>query len=99
MRTSPTAALEILLGLPPLHLQLEAEARTGIYCLQCSDQWKPGSNRSGHVCITLDMEKEPILQMGSDKMIPRYVYEKPFTIRFPDRGEWEAGFSRIEKGD
>jgi hypothetical protein len=25
MRTSPTAALEILLGLPPLHLQMEAE--------------------------------------------------------------------------
>jgi hypothetical protein len=82
---SPTAALEILLGLPPLHLQLEAEARAGIYRLQCSDQWKPGSSRSVHVCITQDMEKEPILQMGSDKMILRYVYEKPYTVRFPDR--------------
>jgi hypothetical protein len=57
MRTSPTAALEILLGLPSLQLQLEAEARAGIYRLQCSDQWKPGSSRSGHVCITQDMEK------------------------------------------
>jgi hypothetical protein len=34
IRTSPTAALEILLGLPPLHLQLEAEAMAGIYRLQ-----------------------------------------------------------------
>jgi hypothetical protein len=38
MRTSPTAALEILLGLPSLQLQLEEEARAGIYRLQCSDQ-------------------------------------------------------------
>jgi hypothetical protein len=26
MRTAPTAAMEVLLGLPPLHLQVEAEA-------------------------------------------------------------------------
>jgi hypothetical protein len=38
------------------------------------------------------MEKEPILQMGSDKMIPKHVYEKPFTIRFPNRSEWKKGF-------
>jgi hypothetical protein len=30
MRTSPTAALEILLGLTPLHLQTEEEAKAGI---------------------------------------------------------------------
>jgi hypothetical protein len=29
--TAPIAAIEVLLGLPPLHLQLEAEARVGIY--------------------------------------------------------------------
>jgi hypothetical protein len=71
MRTSPTAALEIYLGLPPLHLQLETEARTGNYRLQCSDQWKPGSNSFEHVYLTQDMEKEPILQMVSEKMILR----------------------------
>jgi hypothetical protein len=30
MKKSSTAAIEVLLGLPPLHLQLEAEAREGI---------------------------------------------------------------------
>jgi hypothetical protein len=48
---TPTAALEILLGLPPLHLQLEAEARAGMYRLQCNEQWKPrsiGIHDSGH---------------------------------------------------
>ena len=44
------------------------------------------------------MKKEPILQMGSDKMILRHVYEKPFTVRFPDRSEWENGFWSNRKG-
>jgi hypothetical protein len=67
MSTSSTAALEIFLGLPPLHLQLEEEARVGIYRLQCSDQWKLGFSKSEHVCISQDMEKEPILQWGPTK--------------------------------
>jgi ribonuclease HI len=36
--------------------------------------------------------------MGSDKMIPRHVYGKPFMIRFPDRSEWKEGFQPDRKG-
>jgi hypothetical protein len=36
--------------------------------------------------------------MGSDKMIPRPAYDKPFTIRFPDRSEWKKGFQPDRKG-
>jgi hypothetical protein len=84
MRTAPTAAMEVLLELPPLHLQVEAEARISNYRLRCNDQWKPKSEGFGHEYMTQDMKKELILLMGSDKMIPRHVYDKPFTIRFPD---------------
>jgi hypothetical protein len=48
--------------------------------------------------MTQDMEKEPILQMGSDKMILRHVYDKPFTIRFPDKSEWKKWFQPDKKG-
>jgi hypothetical protein len=24
-------------------------------------------------------------------MIPKHIYDKPFTIRFPDRSEWKEG--------
>jgi plasmid maintenance system killer protein len=41
MRTAPTAAMEVLLELPPLHLQVEEEAKIGNYSLRCNDQWKP----------------------------------------------------------
>jgi hypothetical protein len=90
--------MEVLLGLPPLHLQVEAEAMMGSYRLSCNEQWKPKSEGFGHAHMARDMEREPILQMGSDKIIPRHVYDKPFTIRFPDRSEWKKGFNLIEMG-
>jgi hypothetical protein len=68
MRTAPTAAMEVLLGLPPLHLHVEVEAKIGNYRLRCNEQWKPKSE--GHAYMTQVMEKESILQMRSDKMIP-----------------------------
>jgi hypothetical protein len=48
MRSAPTAAMEVLLGLPPLHLQLEAEAKVGNYRLRCNEQWRPESEGFGH---------------------------------------------------
>jgi hypothetical protein len=48
--------------------------------------------------MTQDMEKEPILQMGSDKMIPRHVYDKFFAIRLSDRSEWKKWFQPDIKG-
>jgi hypothetical protein len=32
-------------------------------------------------------------------MIPRHVYNKPFTIRFPDRSEWQEGFQPDQNGE
>jgi hypothetical protein len=89
MRTAPTAAMEVHLGLPPLHLQVEAKA---------NDQWKSKSEGFGRAYMTQDMSKEPTVQMGSDKMIPRHVYDKPFTIRFPAGNEWIEGFQPAGKG-
>jgi hypothetical protein len=36
--------------------------------------------------------------MGTDKMIPRHVYSKPFAVRFPDRSEWKDWFQPDSKG-
>jgi hypothetical protein len=39
-----------------------------------------------------------VVQMGSDKMIPRHVYDKSFTIRFHHRSEWKEGFQPDRNG-
>jgi hypothetical protein len=48
--------------------------------------------------MTQDMKKEPILQMWSDKMILKHVYDKPFSIRLSERSEWKEGFESGRKG-
>jgi hypothetical protein len=60
----PTAAMEVLLGLPPLYLQVEAEVRIGDYRLSCNDQLKSKSEGFGHSCLTEDMEKNPFYKWG-----------------------------------
>jgi hypothetical protein len=83
MRTAATAAMVVLLGLPTLHLQVEVEAKIGNYRYVAVNNGNPNLK----VLDTIHdsgLGKEPILQMGSDNMIPRHVYDKPFTIRFPD---------------
>jgi hypothetical protein len=44
------------------------------------------------------MIKGPILQMGTNRRIPRHVCEKPFMVRFHDRSEWNDGLQCNRKG-
>jgi ribonuclease HI len=97
MKTAPTAAIEVLLGLPPLHLAIKAQA--GTYRLSCNEQWKPKTIRYGHAGKIRDMMKETILQMGADKMIPMHTFNKPFTTWLPDRSEWGKGMLPLKKGE
>jgi hypothetical protein len=45
MKTTPTAAVEFLLGLLPLHVIIEAEAEAGIY----NQQWRPKCTNYGQL--------------------------------------------------
>jgi arginine decarboxylase-like protein len=46
--------------------------------------------------MTQDMKEESILQMGFDKMIPRQVYDKPFTIDYPIKVNRKRAFNPTE---
>jgi hypothetical protein len=94
---TPTAPIEVFLGLPPFRVMIEAEAQPAIYRLMCNQQWEPKSTNSGHTKKSRDIERERILQMQSDKMLPRYAYHKPFTVKFPDKCEWWNGFNPDNK--
>jgi hypothetical protein len=63
-----------------------------------SDKWKLISEGFGQAYMTQGMTEEPILQMGTNKLILRHVYDKPFTVRFPDRREWKDRFQPDRKG-
>jgi hypothetical protein len=56
MKMTPTAAMEVLLGLPPLHMMTEAHAKVGIYRVMCTQGWRPKSTNFGHIKKSQDME-------------------------------------------
>lgn len=100
IRTAPTAAIEVLLGLPPLQIVIEAEARLGLYRLVCNGLWNHKRISYGHTNFKWDRELDSLLQMNSDKMTPKYHYHKPFTVRYPTYSEWdeEKGFKPKKPG-
>jgi hypothetical protein len=59
MKTTPTPAMEVLLGLPPLHVVIEAEAQAGLYRITCNQQWRPRSTNYSHAKKAKDMEQNP----------------------------------------
>ena len=47
----------------------------------------------GHTNKSTDMEDEPILLTGTDKMIPKYAYQKPFKVQLPNKHEEQNGLN------
>jgi hypothetical protein len=56
MKTTPTAAMEVLLGLHFLHVMTEAEVQAQICKLICNQQWKHKSTNFGHAIQSCDMD-------------------------------------------
>src|ERR1700744_6510933 len=89
MKSTPTAALEAMLNIEPLHTFLEASARTAFLRLKHSsfliDQ------NLGHCRLWKQMtSKSPELEMPCDLINPVYSFEKSFKVNIPDRNFWST---------
>jgi Tfp pilus assembly protein PilV len=87
MKMVPTAAVDILLGLLPLSVMNVAQAQAGIYRLMCSQQWTPKLTNFCHNKKSWEIECEPNLQTGNERIIPRSTYQTPFTAKFSEKCE------------
>ncbi|XP_047987119.1 uncharacterized protein LOC125226977 [Leguminivora glycinivorella] len=86
MSSSPTAALEALLNLSPLHLQLELEARSSILRIVAT-------KRGGWISQALRLFTEsvldiPVLGMPADTMPPQLCPQKLYSVEIPEREDW-----------
>ena len=75
MRTTPTVSLGMLLGVPPLHLDIKGRGANSAYRLRSYVHWKPGTR---HSKISL-----PISNLGS-----RFQFGRNWTVTIPSREEW-----------
>lgn len=90
MSTTPTAALEILLGFEPLDIRIEAVARAELHRLHCWNQLDLSRGGSGHVSLWRSMVREqPLLEAPSDYMVPCCHLDHAFRVFIPDRSAWD----------
>jgi ribonuclease HI len=94
MRTTPTAALEIILDLPPLHIHIEREALAAACRLVRNGQLNADALRRGHMSM-LNSYADPesgLSRLGwpSDYLQRTFIFSRNFEVRFPTREEWAS---------
>ncbi|KAJ8968113.1 hypothetical protein NQ317_002439 [Molorchus minor] len=99
LRTTPSAAMEILLDLPPLHIFMEREARWATYRLhQASSSMLQATTMEQNRLID-DIKSHSILSMPSDVMPSRTSSNLYYKVLFPKRDEWECNKDALQKAD
>jgi hypothetical protein len=87
MSTTPTDAMETHLGLPPLQLVVEKDARQATCKLHCSNHFKKSD--WGHSAIfKMSTEDFPVLLASSESMLPLKVFDRKYLVEYPSREIW-----------
>jgi hypothetical protein len=79
MRSTPTAAMEVLLNLTPLDLMIMAEVRIAIYRLQNTKKPSAFKAETGLLSIWKKVS-DPILEMWADHIIPDFNRSRTFKV-------------------
>jgi hypothetical protein len=87
MHSTPTAALEVILMLPPLGIYIEGEARQATYRLNCFEEFTRA--RFDHSEVFENMTDEwPSLLAPGDKIVPIIAFGRGFLVELPPRSSW-----------
>lgn len=93
MTTTPTAALESICGVEPLHIFVEGEARAELTRLKSWGHFKPlngnlNCNGKDSLLWNSMRKHEPLMEAPSDVIVPVTITSKNFDVVFPTRNEW-----------
>jgi ribonuclease HI len=88
MKSSPAAAMEVLLNLTPLDILIMAEAGLALYRLHTPKQ--PTDSKTEVRMLSIGKKVDgPILNMRSDHTIPIYYYSRTFKVII-DQDYWRT---------
>lgn len=91
LRTTPTAALNIILHLFPLDLLAKQIAANTAIRLKSTNQWYTFSG--GHSTILENFRSVP---ENTDYITPRLDFERNYDITVPSRLDWEPGIPPVQ---
>jgi hypothetical protein len=81
IHTTPTNAMEALVGLPPLDLVVQREARASAHRLWSLGNWSYLHPNSGQINILVWLQQlDPIFNMRMDVMRPAYTFEPKYRV-------------------
>ena len=89
MRTSPTAAMEAIVGLTPLHLHIIQRAATSEVKIQIMYGQNQPVQRN-HMAITDDIPNRSQFGTISDVMVRKFNFGRRFEVEIPDRAAWSG---------
>lgn len=91
MSTTPTAAMEAVLSLPPLYTHVQMEASMALLRADSigKHEWHCNSLKE----LQRSLQCIPPLTMPSDYMVVEYSFIKHFRVRLPEKDEWETSMS------
>jgi len=98
MHSTPTAAMEVLLNLPPLHLIIQKEARITNYYMYISDKKEINKLYDENLYRSMVRENDIFKHEKIDKISAKYEFGKQFNIEIPTREDWELGRVSINEG-
>jgi hypothetical protein len=87
MHSTPTAALEVILMLPPLCIYIEEESGQATYRLNCSGEFTRA--RFDHSEVFEKMTNEwPSHLAPEDKIVRIIAFGRRFLVELPPRSSW-----------
>ena len=99
LTTTPTAALEAILNILPLHILAEKIARATSYKLAVTGEWHTRYN-CGHSTVWMRQTQEEPLLLAPCDYIPRVtVLDRKFSVIIPSREECETIIHSFEEND
>lgn len=83
--STPSGALDVLLGLPPLSLFILVEARMAAYRLRITSNWR--GSLWGVLWVTM---KNSVLDMRPDFMPTEYLFTRSYAVSLGSREDWHG---------
>ena len=88
LKSTPIAAMDVILGLPPLHFVLEARSRNCAIRLAALNLWISWNQTTDHCKMTEYLNKYSYYWQNSDKILSKYNFEQSFEVMIGNREEF-----------
>lgn len=94
MKTTPTAALEVILGLPPLDLFIQQEAVMSALRLKLLGEWK---NQDGPVAALWEDIKQvyPLFEAPCDRISKTHIFNRNYQIELLETEKDQSGINEV----